>query len=195
MKRMLYSQHIKHTLTWWPLKANAYIAILHACALTFSDFSSKVVFLCLWAAQALQEHRAERRLHVGSPQSDLQRYCIKRTIFITVLHTSLHGEHNPCASSSASPLMLKSFLDTVGEGGGWLVSKTEAYCLAALKGETTESFISLWYVWSEAAWTASLSYKENTTWQFYFNKTLKHRANTQRFPDFSVGTMSSLVIS
>lgn len=77
----------EHTLTLWPLKANSDIAILHACALTFSDLSLKVVFLCLWAAQAPQERPAEQ-LHVGSPRSDLQSYCIKRTIFITTLHTS-----------------------------------------------------------------------------------------------------------
>lgn len=41
--------------------------------------------------------------------------------------------------------MLKSFLDTigVGRGGGGVFSETEAYCLDAVRGEATESLISL----------------------------------------------------
>lgn len=72
---------------------------------------------------------------------------------------------------------------------GWVgvVSETEAYCLAALRCEATESLIRLRYVWCEAAWTTSLSYTGNcfnTMWYFYFSKILKHCANTQR--DFRI---------
>lgn len=134
----------------WPLKAYSYIAILHACALTFSNSSLKVVFLCLWAAQALQERPAEW-LHRGSPQSDLQSYCIKRTLFITALRTNLfyllHGEHNPSSNSSASPFTLKGFPGTIGSCDLWNGSLLLG-CFERWKWYSgpTESLISLWSV-------------------------------------------------
>lgn len=104
-----------------PVTSGSALLYYYSACLCFDLFKSLFkgcVFLCLWAARALQEQPAEWA-HLGSPQSDLQSYCIKRTVFITALHTNLfyllHGEHNPSSNSSAPPLgTLKSLLGTTG---------------------------------------------------------------------------------
>lgn len=113
------------------------------CFDLFKSLFKGCVFLCLWAAQALQEQPAEWA-HLGSPQSDLQSYCIKRTVFITALHTNLlyllHGEHNPflklkCSSTQHFQKLFRH---------DWLVESLKEKPIAWLLWEVKMVFRSHW---------------------------------------------------
>lgn len=127
-----YSHFPRMRGIWWnkvhidPVTPESTLLYYHSTCLCFDLFKSLFkgcVSLCLWAARALLEQPADWA-HLASPQSDLQSYCIKRTIFITACHTTrfylLHEEHNPSSKSSAPPLCtLKSFLGMIGSRDLW----------------------------------------------------------------------------
>ncbi|CAB1453691.1 unnamed protein product [Pleuronectes platessa] len=81
---------MKPTLTLRPREAHSYIIIPRACALTFSKPSLKVARCRVCGLRRLRRNsRPRERAHLASPRTDLQSFCIKRTVFIIALHTTL----------------------------------------------------------------------------------------------------------